>query len=356
MCWATILNRQPLIKEEGILTLLIDKTSFASPRARAYAKKLGIELDQFDGSGPNGRIIEQDVIYFSKQINSPITELTPTKKLHRKITPLAKNISNIENIDVEQVQGTGVDGKIVSTDILKQIHHSNNITEQKKIPLAGIRKVIAKRMTDSKRNAPHVTLTVKTEATHLVNYRNLYMKKYNIKISFTDLLIKIVATSLLQHPKINVSLEEEMLTYHNDINIGVAIALEEGLIVSVIQNADQKSLEQISVDVKDKVNRARAGKLKLTDTENSRFTISNLGMYEVDAFTPVINQPESAILGVGRMVEDIIVENSQIRIGKTMVLSLSFDHRVMDGAPAAEFLGKIKHFIENPEDILSLQN
>ncbi|MEH7250757.1 dihydrolipoamide acetyltransferase family protein [Neobacillus niacini] len=338
------------------MTLLTDKTSFASPRARAYAKKLGIELDQFDGSGPNGRIIEQDVIYYTEKMKFQITEQTPPKKQLRKITPLAKNIANIEKVDVEHVQGTGLDGKIVSADILKQIQHLHNHTDKKKVRLTGIRKVIATRMAASKRNAPHVTLTVKTEATQLVNYRKDYMEKHKIKISFTDLLVKIVAESLLQHPKINVSLEEEMLTYHNDINIGVAIAQEEGLIVSVIHNAAQKSLEQISVDVKDKVNRARTGKLKQTDTENSRFTISNLGMYEVDAFTPVINQPESAILGVGRMVEDIIVENSQIRIGKTMVLSLSFDHRVMDGAPAAEFLGKIKHFIENPENILSLQN
>jgi pyruvate dehydrogenase E2 component (dihydrolipoamide acetyltransferase) len=338
------------------LNLLIDKTSFASPRARAYAKKAGIPLNQLDGSGPNGRIIEEDVIFYSKQINSELTEQTPPRKQSRKITPLAKNIANIENIDVEHVQGTGLDGKIVSADILKQIQSLHIQTDKKKIRLAGIRKVIATRMAESKRNAPHVTLTVKTEATKLVNYRNNYMDKRKIKISFTALLVKIVAESLKQHPKINVSLEEEMLTYHNDINIGIAIAQEEGLIVSVIQNADQKSLEQISGDVKDKVNRARTGKLKRTDTENSRFTISNLGMYQVDAFTPVINQPESAILGVGRMVEDIIVENSQIRIGKTMVLSLSFDHRVMDGAPAAEFLGKIKHFIENPEDILSLQN
>jgi pyruvate dehydrogenase E2 component (dihydrolipoamide acetyltransferase) len=350
--WASILNRQHLKKEEGILTLLIDKTSFASPRARAYAKKLGIPLDQLDGSGQNGRIIEEDVIYYLKQMDTQKTEQTPPKKQPRKITPLAKNISKVENIDVEQIQGTGLDGKIVSTDILKQIQQLHNHTDKKKIRLAGIRKVIATRMADSKRNAPHVTLTVKIEATSLVNYRNDYMEKNKIKVSFTDLLVKIVAKSLSQHPKINVSLEEEMLTYHNDINIGIAVAQEEGLVVTVVHNADQKSLEQISVDIKDKVNRARAGKLKLADTENSRFTISNLGMYEVDAFTPVINQPESAILGVGRMVEDIIVENSQIRIGKTFVLSLSFDHRVMDGAPAAEFLGKIKHFIENPEDMM----
>ncbi|ETI69015.1 dihydrolipoamide acetyltransferase family protein [Neobacillus vireti] len=338
------------------MTSLLAKPTFASPRARAYANKLGIALDHFEGSGPNGRIIEQDVIHYTEKINSQIKDLTPTKKQHRKITPLAKNISNIQNISIEQVQGSGMDGKIVSADILIKVQQSNNITDKKKLRLAGIRKVIAKRMTDSKRNAPHVTLTVKTEATHLVNYRNVYMEKHKIKISFTDLFVKIVAESLRKHPIINVSLEEEMLTYHNDINIGIAVAREEGLIVPVIHNADQKSLEQISFDVKDKVNRARTRKLKRTDTENSRFTISNLGMYEVDAFTPVINQPESAILGIGRIIEDIIVENSQIRIGKTMVLSLSFDHRVMDGAPAAEFLGELKHFIENPEDILSLQN
>jgi pyruvate dehydrogenase E2 component (dihydrolipoamide acetyltransferase) len=337
------------------LNLLLDKTSFASPRARAYAKKLAIPLERLDGSGPHGRIIEEDVIYYTKQMKSQLTEATPPENLHRKITPLARNIANIENIEIEHVNGSGLDGKIISTDILKQIHRSYNI-EQKKIPLAGIRKVIAKRMSDSKRNAPHVTLTVKAEATNLVNFRNAYMKKHTIKISFTDLLVKIVAESLRQHPKINVSLEENMLTYHSDINIGIAVAQEEGLIVPVIHHAEQKSLEQISEDLKEKVNKARAGKLKLTDTENSRFTISNLGMYQVDAFTPVINQPESAILGVGRMVEDIIVENSQIRIGKTMVLSLSFDHRVMDGAPAAEFLGEIKSFIENPEEFLSLQN
>lgn len=335
------------------MTLLKDKTSFASPRAKAYAKKLGIPLDQMDGSGPNGRIIEEDVIYYSQQMNSPVIVQTPTMNEHSKITPLAKNIANIENINFEKIQGTGVDGKIVSTDILKQVQHSNNRTDEiKKIPLTGIRKVIANRISASKRNAPHVTLTVKTEATKLVTYRKDYMEKHKIKISFTDLLVKIVAKSLSQHPKINVSLEDEMLTYHTDINIGIAVAQEEGLVVTVVHNADQKSLEQISVDIKDKVNRARSGKLKLADTENSRFTISNLGMYEVDAFTPVINQPESAILGVGRMVEDIIVENSQIRIGKTLVLSLSFDHRVMDGAPAAEFLGKIKYFIENPEEIM----
>ncbi|WP_419887569.1 dihydrolipoamide acetyltransferase family protein [Neobacillus niacini] len=338
------------------MNLLIEKTSFASPRARALAKKLGMDLSHYNGSGPNGRIIEEDVIYYTQHLNHPISDQTPPKKQPRKITPLAKNIATIENIDIEKIQGTGQDGKIVSTDILKQIEPLHNHTDKKKIRLAGVRKVIATRMAESKRNAPHVTLTVKTEATNLVNYRNEYMKIHSFKISFTDLLIKMVAASLQQHPKINVSLEEEVLTYHNDINIGVAVAQEEGLIVPVIHQADQKSLEQISVDLKDKVTKARTGKLKPSDMENSRFTISNLGMYAVDAFTPVINQPESAILGVGRMIEDIIVENSQIRIGKTMVLSLSFDHRVMDGAPAAEFLGKIKHFIENPDEILLLQN
>ena len=139
-------------------------------------------------------------------MNSELTEQPPPKKQPRKITPLAKNIASIEKIDVGQVKGTGLDGKIVSADILKQIQHLPDHTNKKKIRLAGIRKVIATRMSESKRNAPHVTLTVKTEATNLINYRNDYMKKQTIKISFTDLLVKIVAKSLHLHPKINVSL------------------------------------------------------------------------------------------------------------------------------------------------------
>ncbi|MFE4523758.1 dihydrolipoamide acetyltransferase family protein [Cytobacillus firmus] len=336
---------------------LSHKPSFVTPRAKARAKELGISLAEIEGSGPNGRIIEQDVIYYTECIPGLLLNQLPQKTHQlRKITPLAKNISKFKKVNLEQIQGTGINGKIVSADVLKEINESNSVPYSKKVPLSGVRKVIAARMSNSKKIAPHVTLTVKTEVTNLVKYRDLLKQRLSLKVSYTDLLVKIVAESLREHKDINVSLDGEMLVYHNDINIGIAVAQEQGLIVPVIKNAAQKTIDQISFDVNEKVNKARTGKLKPTDLEKGRFTISNLGMYEIDAFTPVINQPESAILGVGRIIEDIIVENSQIRIGKTMVLSLAFDHRVMDGAPAAKFLGKIKQLIENPEEIISIQN
>lgn len=327
--------------------------TFISPRAKASIDKFNVPLHEFSGSGPNGRIIEHDVLYFLKENGMYLDKNSYISKPFKKATPLAVKISKIENVNLESIQGTGYGGKIRSIDVLKVVNVNKEkiISSAKEIPFSGMRKIIATRMSESKRTAPHVTLTVKTDATKLVNLRNKLVEKNNIRKTYTDMLLKIVSKSLKENPKINVSLNENKLYFHNDINIGIAVALEDGLVVPVIQNVDQKSLEEINHEVLDKVNRARKGKLKESDLKNGRFTISNLGMYAVDAFTPVINPPESAILGVGRIIEDIFVRNEQIRIGKSMVLSLSFDHRVMDGAPAADFLGHIKDLIENPEKI-----
>jgi pyruvate dehydrogenase E2 component (dihydrolipoamide acetyltransferase) len=332
---------------------IADKAPFASPRAKGYARNIGISIANVEGSGPNGRIIEQDVIYYYEKLQSKQQENTPLATQRRTITPLAKNIANIEKVNIHDIQGSGVNGRILSTDVLKSIHQSVDKTTSKKVKLSGIRKVIAARMSESKRTAPHVTLTVKTEASKLVKFKESLTQSSNLKISYTDILVKIVAESIRKNQGINVSLEKEEIIYHDDINIGVAVALEDGLVVPVIKTADQKSISEIALEVKAIANRAREARLKQDDLANGRFTISNLGMYEVDGFTPVINQPESAILGVGRIIEDVIVENEQIRIGKTMTLSLSFDHRVMDGAPAARFLGTIKYLIEHPDEIIS---
>jgi len=332
---------------------IADKAPFASPRAKRYARNIGISLANVEGSGPNGRIIEQDVIYYYKKLQNIQQENTPLAAHRRTITPLAKNIANIEKVNINDIQGSGVNGRIISTDVLKSIHQSVDKTTSKKVKLSGIRKVIAARMSESKRTAPHVTLTVKIEASKLVKFKESLTQRSNLKISFTDILVKIVAESIRKNQGINVSLEKEEIVYHDDINIGVAVAIENGLVVPVIKTADQKSISEIALEVKEMANRARDSRLKPDDLANGRFTISNLGMYEVDGFTPVINQPESAILGVGRIIEDVIVENEQIRIGKTMTLSLSFDHRVMDGAPAAKFLGTIKYLIEHPDEIIS---
>ncbi|WP_180954853.1 dihydrolipoamide acetyltransferase family protein [Bacillus sp. V3-13] len=335
------------------------KSFIASPRARAKSKKLSIDLNEVTGSGPSGRIIEEDVIFFYNNTDSE--GLSPTVE-NRKITPLAKKIAIVENLDLNAMQGSVINGKITSKVIRDALNRKNSTQykvtdtfplEVNKKPLTGIRRTIANRMSASKRDIPHVTLTVKTEATQLVKYRSEINEQLNgrVKVSFTDLLVKIAAECLRQNPLINISLIDNEIIYHNDINVGIAVALDEGLVVPVVKSPDKMSIEDIALDRRDIVSKARNGKLKPSHLQNGRFTISNLGMYEVDAFTPIINPPETAILGVGRIIDDVIVENGTLRFGKTLVLSLSFDHRVIDGAPAASFLEKVKRLIEDPVKI-----
>lgn len=323
---------------------------FISPRARKLIEQYNVPIHELIGSGPNGRIIEADVSDYIQK-----SEIQPNDTAafgFKQATPLAIKIAEIENIDLKTIHGSGLGGKIKSSDVLKALSNKQSKLSKREVPLSGIRKVIAARMAESKRTAPHVTLSVKVDATKLVKLRKALLEKYaDIRITYTDLLLKIVSKSLIDNPKMNVSLSENTLIFHDDINIGIAVAIEDGLVVPVIQNVHEKSIVEIHREVLDKVERAKIGKLKESDFKNGRFTISNLGMYEVDVFTPIINPPESAILGVGRIIEDIFVKNEQIRIGYSMVLSLSFDHRVMDGAPAAVFLGDIKELIENPEKL-----
>ncbi|ARK29725.1 2-oxo acid dehydrogenase subunit E2 [Halalkalibacter krulwichiae] len=319
------------------------KHVIASPRARAKAKNLGINLSEFEGSGPLGRIIESDVIFNHQQTKSNVDRILPQSKA----SPLAKKMAEVEQVSLHLVEGSGVGGKIVSKDIHNYLNSATpTIQEMQRKPLQGIRKIIADKMTYSKKNIPHVTLTVKVDASDLVDFRDSIKSNYE-NVSYTDLLIKILAKSLKQFPSINVSLEEDTIISHEDVNVGMAVAISNGLVVPVIQNANEKTITEIAKLTSELVNKAQKGKLTSTDLSNGRFTLSNLGMYAVDGFTPIINPPESAILGVGRIKEDLFVENSQIRIGKSLVLSLSFDHRVIDGAPAAEFLGYIKELIEN---------
>lgn len=322
---------------------------FISPRARKTAREKGIpesELNQIQGSGPNGRIMESDMLAWFEE----------TKV---KATPLAERIARDRGVDLHQVKGSDTGGKIVSRDVLA---HVEGVVREKAlgeakvgpiIPLEGMRKVIAERMSYSAQTKPHVTLTTEVDMTETVNLRRqLNDNGGGYKISFTDLLIKVCAVALLKHPRINAVLEDQQIRIVEQINIGVATALENGLVVPVIKNADQKNLKQISQEAKDKIARTRSGRLSLEEMTGGTFTISNLGMYDIDAFTPIINPPESAILGVGRLVKKPMVYKDEITIRTMMFLSLSFDHRVFDGAPAAEFLKEVKELLEKPYKII----
>ncbi|MDF2616916.1 MAG: 2-oxo acid dehydrogenase subunit [Sedimentibacter sp.] len=216
-----------------------------------------------------------------------------------------------------------------------------------------MRKVIAKRMQQSKNTAPHVTITTEVNVDKTIALRSkLNAKNADVKFSYTDILVKMCATALRNYPKINASITEDSMILHDKINIGVAVALDDGLIVPVVSNADRKGLKAITKETKDLINKARTNTLSPDEMSGATFTISNLGSYDIDGFTPVINLPEAAILGVGRIVKKPIVnENDEIVAASMMVLSMSFDHRVVDGAQAAEFLKALKGYLEDPDNM-----
>jgi pyruvate dehydrogenase E2 component (dihydrolipoamide acetyltransferase) len=288
----------------------------ASPLAKKIASELGVDLSTVAGSGPNGRIVQKDVL--AAEVKPAVVEKAAPEV---KAAPAAAPV------------------QAANADVVK--------------PLTNMRKVIAKRMQQSKNTAPHVTITTEVNVDKTIALRSkLNAKNADVRFSYTDILVKMCATALRNYPKINASITEDSMILHDKINIGVAVALDDGLIVPVVSNADRKGLKAITKETKDLINKARTNTLSPDEMSGATFTISNLGSYDIDGFTPVINLPEAAILGVGRIVKKPIVnENDEIVAASMMVLSMSFDHRVVDGAQAAEFLKALKGYLEDPDNM-----
>ncbi len=286
----------------------------ASPLAKKTAADLGVELAGLSGSGTNGRIIQKDVFEAAENQKSQAAPAPAPVQAAPAVQP-------------------------ASADIVK--------------PLSNMRKVIGKRMQASKQNAPHVTLTTEVNVDKTVALRSkLNAKNADVRFSYTDILVKMAATALRNHPIINSSITDDSIIIHDRINVGVAVALDEGLIVPVVRDADRKGLKAIKAETKDLISKARSNTLSPDEMSGATFTISNLGGYDIDGFTPVINLPECCILGVGRIVrKPVINENDEIVPASMMVLSLSFDHRIVDGATAAEFLKDIKSYLEDPDNM-----
>jgi pyruvate dehydrogenase E2 component (dihydrolipoamide acetyltransferase) len=316
-----------------------------TPAARKLAEVNQIDLRNIKGSGRLGRIQKIDV-------ESYLANNT------KKITPLAKKIAGDQGIDYKNIEGTGVNRKILKNDLVLTQSTSEQdkqiITNQseKRVPLKGMRKIIADRMSQSAYTAPHVTLTSEVDMTNCVSLRKDLLpsiEKINgYRLSFNDLIVKATAFTLQHYPDINVSLQENEIIYHSDVNVGFAVSVQDGLLVPVVKHANKMGLAAITEECKKLSRLAREGKLLPQHMQNGTFTISNLGMYAVDAFTPIINQPESAILGVGRIQERPVAYQGEITLRSMMTVSLSFDHRIIDGAPAAEFLTGLKETLENP--------
>lgn len=333
---------------------------FASPRARRAARDESIDLSRVVGTGPNGRIAERDVLaYVASQ---------------PRVSPVARRLADSLGVALGTVVGTGPGGRIVKSDVesaaagsapteaVPQVVQPQAASlAMEETPLAGVRAVIARRMHESHQATAPVTLTIEVDATELVKVREGLKAKLadrlGFNIGYNDLLIVIAARVLREIPYMNVRLVGDasagVVQRLSQINVALAVDTDRGLLVPVVRDADRKGLADVALDLRALIERARDGSASLDDLTGSTFTITNLGMFEIDAFTPIINLPEAAILGVGRIKPRAVVVGDEICIRKMMWLSLTIDHRLVDGGPAARFLQRIKMLIEEPMLLLA---
>ncbi|MFP9115257.1 2-oxo acid dehydrogenase subunit E2 [Flavobacterium sp. RHBU_3] len=294
---------------------------FVSPLARKIAKDKGVDLSKVKGTGENGRIVKKDVEgYTPAAAAAPAPAAASPAKAEAAAKPVYTPVGEVATEEVKNNQ---------------------------------MRKVIAKRLGESKFTAPEYSLTIELDMDNAIASRNVINAVPDTKVSFNDMVIKASAMALRKHPQINTQWKEDVTIYNKHISIGVAVAVEDGLVVPVLKFTDMMSLSQIGTGVKDLAGKARNKKLTPGEMEGSTFTVSNLGMFGIQEFTSIINQPNSAILSVGAIVQKPVVKNGQIVVGNTMTVTLTCDHRTIDGATGAQFLQTLKQYIENPVTMLA---
>ncbi len=321
-----------------------------SPRALRVARELGVEWTSLRGSGRSGRIVERDV----RQAAAAPPTLPPVR-----ISPLARRAAAELGVDVAQLAAQVPGGRIARADVEAAARAAEvapaPAAAVTAVPMSPTRKIIAERMAASAHTTAAVTLTTEADATELVRLRRQLKTDAEMTgqpvPSYNDLLAKIVAQALMEHPALNARLEGDKIIMSHAVHIGLAVDTERGLLVPVLRDVQTKTVRQIARESAQLVERVRAGKANADDLRGSTFTITNLGMYEIDAFTPIVNPPECAILGVGRIVPKQVVidaEAEKVAVRQMVFLSLTFDHRLVDGAPAARFLQRVKQFLERP--------
>ncbi|HSJ54287.1 MAG TPA: 2-oxo acid dehydrogenase subunit E2 [Anaerolineae bacterium] len=320
----------------------------SSPAARRLAKELGVDIHHVPGSGRDGRIREEDVQrFFDASSAAPVQE-----QALPLVTPLARRMAEEEGLSLAQIPGTGPDGRITEDDVLRALEGWTT-ARPRAMPLTGMRQAIAEGMMASLHSTAQLTLTAKADVTALVALRDVLRRRWDVPVSYTDLIVKAVASALREHPLVNSTLLDNEIVFHDEVAIGVAVALDQGLIVPVVHRADEKSVPEIHCELDDLAERARAGALSVDEVTGGTFTITNLGMYGVETFTPIINPPEVGILGVGCIGEELALQNGLIASRSRMTLSLTIDHRVVDGAPGAAFLQAVVQLLEQPALILA---
>jgi len=316
-----------------------------TPAARRLAKELGVELKQITGTGPGGRVTEMDVKKW--------VEAKPSKP---RTAPLDGEMARQSSLDVSTLAGTGERGKITKEDGQLALEMRGRKEEESKrvrvIPFTGMRRTVADNMYSSLQSTAQLTVFTEVDVTEMVRLLELVREKYKkdemVRVSFNDIIILAASRVLKRFPIMNSTLMGEEILLHESVNMGIAVALSEGLIVPVLRDADSKGLLQIAKEARELAGRARQGTLSVDEVTGGTFTITNVSMFDVDGFTPILKPPETGILGVGRIKEKPAVHEGQIAIRSMMFLSLTFDHRVVDGAPANDFLQTVARYLQNP--------
>jgi pyruvate dehydrogenase E2 component (dihydrolipoamide acetyltransferase) len=320
----------------------------AAPAAKKLAAEKGIDLGMVKGTGPGGRIVIKDVEDFQT------AAAAASASAPQKVSPVAAKMAEELKVDVT---GIRKEGRIMKEDVLAaaaaEVAAAAAVSpegKEKRVRMTQMRRIIAARMQESWDVSPAVSYDIRVDVSRLMSIRESLKDK--AKVTYTDLLVKIAAAALLEHPLLNSSIDGDEIIMKEYVNIGVAVAVEGGLLVPVVRGVQDKGLKEISETLSTLAQKAREGELSSDDLQGGTFTITNLGMFGIESFSPIINQPQVAILGVNAIVETPVVVGGEISVRPLMNLSLTADHRVVDGAVAAQFLKKVKELVENPELLL----
>ena len=355
------IQASPALIEKGAEGLGSERI-FASPRARRYADEYGVEVAQLAGrgTGVDGRIVEADVVAFYEEQSAAKKgdDKKGAEKAAPRISPLAQRVAAEHGVSVETVTGTGPGGKVTQDDVKRSVAPANgplapNTGGTTIVTLRGMRKMVADAVARSAQTAPHVTLTLPVDMSEATRFRAQLLpaieKSHGVRVSFTDIIAKAVTRALQDHPYLNSTLAGYDITLHQAVHLGIAVSLgTDGLIVPVVKDAQALSLGEFSQSLKALVAKAKSGTLASDEVTGGTFSITNLGTFGVTQFNPIINPPQTAILGVCAIADTIVAVNGQPQVRPMMNLCLSFDHRVTDGAPAAAFLAQLKETLEQP--------
>jgi pyruvate dehydrogenase E2 component (dihydrolipoamide acetyltransferase) len=318
----------------------------ASPLARKLAEQHGVDIAQIGTT--SGRVEKADVLAYVERRTGPAGNGAPGRR--PAASPKARRLAAERGVDLQSLRGSGPGGAVLAADVPAAAAPA--AVRAAAVGVSNVWRIMAERMAASWTSAPHFYLVREVNVGRLATWRERASAQAGTRITYTDLLVRLVAAALVQHPGANVAWRDGTLVQHSEVNVGLAVALDDGLVVPVLHRADTLSLAEIARRREDLVARAQAGKLRPADIQGGGFTISNLGMYGVDAFSAILNPPQAAILAVGRIADRVVAVDGQPVVQPTMVLTLSCDHRALDGARGARFLGALADLVEEPLALL----